>query len=111
MSAFTRALGVIHADPNLGEDAVYLPGDGSRVPCRAVRYQPDPVTDMGQHHVRQKGWVFEVQISQVALPVKGANLEMGVGREPWAAMPWDGLRKITDVQMDDMMLCHRVSVQ
>ena len=112
MNAFAEALAVLHADPNLGEDAVYLPpGNGAPVPCRVLRRQPDPVIDMGQHHVRQAGWIFSIRIAEVPQPVKGAKLEMGVGREPWAVMPWDGLREIFDVQMDEAMLSHRVSVR
>lgn len=98
MNAFAHALAVLHADPNLGEDAVYLPpGNGTPVPCRVLRRQPDPVMDMGQHHVRQAGWVFEIQVAEVAAPQKGGQLQLAIGT-----------REIFDVQLDEAMLSHRV---
>lgn len=101
MNAFAQALAVLHADTNLGEDAVYLPpGQGTPVPCRVLRRQPDPVMDMGQHHVRQAGWVFEIQVAEVASPQKGGQLQLA-----------GGARDIFDVQMDEAMLSHRVSVR
>lgn len=101
MNAFAEALAVLHADPHLGEDAVYLPpGNGAPVPCRVLRQQPDPVMDMGQHHVRQAGWVFEIQVAEVATPQKGGQLQLA-----------SGTREIFDVQLDEAMLTHRVSVR
>ena len=101
MSAFEAALAALHADPNLGEDAVYFPpGNGTPVPCRVLRRQPDPMMDMGQHHVRQAGWVFEIQVAEVASPQKGGQLQLA-----------SGTREIFDVQVDEMMLSHRVSVR
>jgi hypothetical protein len=101
MSAFARAAAVLAADPNLSEAARYLPvGGGAPIPCRAIRYQRDPVADLGQHHVRQAGWVFSIRIAEIALPVKGASIEVG------------GItREIFDVQPDEDMLTHRVSVR
>ena len=101
MNAFTEALAALHADPNLGEDALYLPpGNGTPVPCRVLRRQPDPVMDMGQHHVRQSGWIFEIQVAEVAVPEKGGQLQFATGT-----------REIFDVQIDEAMLSHRVSVR
>ena len=101
MSAFEAARAALHADPNLGEAAFYLPpGNGTPVPCRVLRRQPDPMMDMGQHHVRQAGWVFEIQVAEVASPQKGGQLQLA-----------SGTREIFDVQVDEMMLSHRVSVR
>jgi hypothetical protein len=101
MNAFAQALAVLHGDPNLGEDAVYLPpGNGTPVPCRVLRQQPDPLMDMGQHHVRQSGWVFEIQVAEVATPQKGGQLQLATGT-----------REIFDVQLDEAMLTHRVSAR
>lgn len=112
MNAFAHAAAALAADPNLGEPVTYLPADGGAgIPCRAIRYQRDPLADLGQHHVRQTGWVFSIRIAEVPKPLKGAHLEIGKGREPWGVMPWDGQREIFDVQMDEDMLTHRVSVR
>ena len=101
MTAFELALAVLHADPNLGEEAVYIPpGNGTPVPCRVLRRQPDPVMDLGLHHVRQSGWVFEMQIADVPAPQKGGQLQLT-----------SGTREIFDVQLDEVMLSHRVSVR
>lgn len=101
MSAFAQALAVLHADPHLGEDAVYLPpGNGSPLPCRVLRRQPDPIVDVGPHHVRQSGWVFEIQVAEVPVPQKGGQLQLAAGT-----------REIYDVQPDEAMLSHRVSVR
>ena len=101
MNAFAQALAVLHADPNLGEDAVYLPpGNGTPLPCRVLRRQPDPLMDLGPHHVRQSGDVFEIQIADVPSPQKGGQLQLA-----------SGTREIFDVQPDEAMLSHRVSVR
>lgn len=112
MSAFAAAAAALAGDTNLGEAARYMPaGNGTPIPCRIIRYQPEPVADVGQHHVRQKGWVFSLLIAEVPEPKRGDALEIGIGREPWGVMPWDGLREIFDVQMDEDMVTHRVSVR
>ncbi len=101
MSAFAQALAALHADPNLGEDAAYLPpGNGTPVPCRVLRRQPDPVMEMGQHHVRQSGDVLEIQIADVPSPQKGGLLQLA-----------SRTREIFDVQLDEAMRSHRVSVR
>jgi hypothetical protein len=109
--AFARAAAALASDANLSEAAVHIAADGTRTDCRAIRYQRDPLADMGQHHIRQTGWVFSIRIAEVPAPARGDKLEMGIGREPWAVMPWDGQREILDVQMDEDMLTHRVSVR
>lgn len=112
MNAFDRAAASLSADLNLSEAATYLPpGGAAGVACRAIRYQRDPLADLGQHHVRQAGWVFSIRIAEVAQPVKGARLELGNGGAPWTVKPWDGQREIFDVQIDEDMLTHRVSVR
>lgn len=101
MSAFARAAASLAADPNLGEPVTYLPpGGGAGIPCRAIRYQRDPLADLGQHHVRQTGFVFSLRIAEVPTPAKGAQLS--VGGKTFA---------IFDVQPDEDMLTHRVSVR
>lgn len=101
MTAFELALATLHADPNLGEAAVYVPpGNGTPVPCRVLRRQPDPVMEMSQHHLRQSGLVFEIQVADVDLPEKGGQLQLA-----------SGTREIFDVQLDYTMLSHRVSVR
>jgi hypothetical protein len=112
MTAFDRAAAALAADANLSEAARYLPaGGGAAIPCRVIRYQRDPLTDLGQHHVRQAGWTFMLLISEVAQPAKGAKLQLGMGRKPWEVMPWQGKREIVDVQLDEDMLTHRISVR
>lgn len=100
MSAFTRAAAALAGDPNLGLPATYLPIAGPTVSCRVIRYQRDPLADMGQHHVRQAGFVFSLRIAEVPTPAKGAQLS--VGGKTFA---------IFDVQPDEDMLTHRVSVR
>lgn len=42
MNAFAQAAAAIHADPNIGEDALYRArGQGPGKPIRVVRSQPD----------------------------------------------------------------------
>lgn len=81
--------------------AVYrAPGGGGGVACRVIRYQRDPLADLGQHHVRQAGFVLSVRIAEVPAPARGGSLEVeGVERE------------IIDVQPDEDLLTHRVSVR
>lgn len=101
MSAFSRAADALAADINLGEAVIYraAPG-GAPVSCRAIRYQRDPLADVGPHAVRQAGLVFSVRIADVASPAKGGSVEVqGVQRT------------IFDVQPDEDALTHRVSVR
>jgi hypothetical protein len=100
-------------DPaDFAEAAQYLPlGGGAPVPCSIIRHQPDPLTDMGQHHVRQAGWTFMLLISEVPQPAKGARLLIGSDTPPWAVMPWHGRREIIDVQLEPNMGYHLVSVR
>lgn len=109
--AFAQAAATLAANTDLGEAVIHIAADGTRTPCRAIRYQRDPLADLGQHHVRQSGWVFSIRIAEIPAPARGDKLEMGLGREPWGVMPWDGTREIFDVQMDEDMLTHRVSVR
>ena len=49
---------------------------------------------------RQTSWVFEIQVAEVPAPQKGGQLQFGTGT-----------REIFDVQLDEAMLSHRVSVR
>jgi hypothetical protein len=98
--AFTRAAAALVADANLGLDAVYRPASGASVRCRVIRYQRDPLADLGQHHVRQAGVVYSVRVADVPAPAKGDTLNVG-----------DGFREVFDVQPDEDMITHRVSVR
>lgn len=109
MNAFATAARALAADANLSESATYIAPDGARTACRVIRYQRDPLADMGQHHVRQAGWMFSIRIAEVALPMKGGSLE--IGNLAFLVLPWDGLRQIIDVQLDEDTLTHRVSVR
>jgi hypothetical protein len=111
MNAFAQANAMLHADVNLSEACVYIATDGTRTPCRAIRYQADPIQDLGNRHVRQSGWVFSLPIAAVAVPEKGGKLELGRGAEPWGVMPWHGTREIFDAQLDEQMLNHLLSVR
>lgn len=109
MSAFVQALASLHADPNLGEAAIYWPQDGAAVTCRVIRYQPEPVAGLDMRSIRQDGWVFDIRAADVPEPRVGDVLELAPGILP--APIYAGQRNIFDVQPLSDTLTFRVSVQ
>jgi hypothetical protein len=78
MTAFSAAIDVIFADPNVAADAVWraqgLPPD---VPCRVIRRSPDDLTDFGGARIRSETTRVDVRVSEIAAPVKGDRLTIG----------------------------------
>lgn len=93
------------------ESAIYRSPDGTAFPCGVIRHEPDPILDMGAHHVRREGWVFMIPIHQVPKPEKGGQLEIARGTEPWGVFPWHGQRAVFDVQLEPHFGYHFVSVR
>lgn len=70
MSAFAAAIETLHADPNMGEDAVYTAPPATGIPVRIIVTRHDPVADFPgmQSHVRAPSW--EVRVKQSEVPVR-----------------------------------------
>lgn len=80
MSAFAAAMGVLAADPNLGNDAVYRAGGtGPEVVLRVLRSSPDRLADAFGTTLVQATDVLAVAVA--ALPAIEAGDTFALGAE------------------------------
>jgi len=80
MNAFTAALGVLAADPNLGSDTVYRAGGtGPEVALRVLRSSPDRLADAFGTTLVQVTDVLTVAVA--ALPAIEAGDTFALGAE------------------------------
>jgi len=69
MTAFSAAVDVIFADPNMAADAQWiLAGTAPPVAIRLVRRSPDPMQDFGQARLSQPTTMVDVRVADVASP-------------------------------------------
>lgn len=80
MTAFTTAMGVLAADPNLGADAIYRSGGtGPAVALRVLRSSPDRLGDAFGTGLVQATDVLAVAVA--ALPAIEAGDTFALGAE------------------------------
>lgn len=79
MTAFTRAVGVIFANPDVGVDGTFLPAAGGSVAVRVIWSRPDELEPFGQTGVTSSKRIAEIQASEVAAPLKGDSIQIPVG--------------------------------
>jgi len=81
MSAFSTAVDAIFADPNMAVDAVYRSRtSGADVPCRAVRRQPDEITEYGGAQIVSATLRVDLRVSEVPAPLEGDLIILPGGR-------------------------------
>jgi hypothetical protein len=69
MTAFSAAVDVIFADPNVAADAQwFFAGIAPPVAIRVVRRAPDDVQDYGQARLSQPATTVDVRVSDIASP-------------------------------------------
>jgi hypothetical protein len=78
VSAFAAAIDTIFADPNIGEDALWLPGGvGPGVPIRVIRKSPDKVVEFGDSRVIAGTVLLDVRRSEAATIAGGDRIVIG----------------------------------
>lgn len=78
MSAFSAAINAIFRDPNMAVDGQYRAGGADPATLvRVIRSSPDVVSDWNQGRFVQSSHVFDVRVSDVALPAIGDTITIG----------------------------------
>lgn len=78
MNAFAAAIDTIFADPNIGEDALWLPGGaGPGVPIRVIRKSPDKVVEFGDSRAITGAVLLDVRRSEAAAITGGDRIVIG----------------------------------
>jgi hypothetical protein len=76
-SAFTTAIDVLFADPNLGTAAVWRAGGADPgIPVRVIVRQPDRIGNFGETRIAAATLVIDVRVSEVAAPAEGDTIEI-----------------------------------
>jgi hypothetical protein len=77
MSAFSAAIDVLFADPNLGTDAVWRTGGADPgMPVRVIVRQPDRIGNFGETRIAAATTIFDIRTSDIAAPAEGDTIEM-----------------------------------
>ena len=76
MTAVAAALDALFADPNIGEDAVYIADGGAPVLVRVVSRQADAITDFGDARLWSETTRIDLRVAEVPAPRPGDRLEM-----------------------------------
>lgn len=78
MTAFAAAIDTIFADPNIGEDALWLPGGvGPGVAIRVIRKAPDRVVEFGDSRVVAGTVQLDARHSEAAVIAEGDRIAVG----------------------------------
>jgi hypothetical protein len=77
MTAFTAAIDVLFANPNLGVNAIYRAGgSGEAIPLRAIVRQPDRVGTFGETRIATETTIVDIRTSDINAPAEGNTIEM-----------------------------------
>mgnify|MGYP001765868582 CR=1 FL=1 len=78
MTTFAVAIDTIFADPNIGEDALWLPGGaGPGVPIRVIRKSPDKVVEFGDIRAITGTVLLDVRRSEAVAIAGGDRIVIG----------------------------------
>ena len=77
MTAVAAALDALFADPNIGEDAVYIADGGAPVLVRVVSRQADAITDFGEARLWSETTRLDLRVAEVPAPRPGDRIEIG----------------------------------
>lgn len=76
MSAFTAAIDMLFADPNIGRDAVYIADGGAPVLVRVVARRADAITDFGEARLWSETTRVDLRVAEVPTPRPGDRVEI-----------------------------------
>ncbi|MEC5292821.1 hypothetical protein VSX64_19615 [Aurantimonas sp. C2-6-R+9] len=76
MTAFTAAIDMLFADPNIGREAVYIADGGAPVLVRVVPRQADAITDFGDARLWSETTRIDLRVAEVAAPRPGDRIKI-----------------------------------
>ena len=76
MTAFSAALEVLFADPNIGVEAIYTTEGGVPVLVRAVARRADAITDFGEARLWSETTRIDLRVADVPNPRPGDRIEI-----------------------------------
>lgn len=76
MSGLKTAVGALFADPNIGQDAVYIADGGTPVLVRTVARRADVVSDFGDARLWSETTRIDLRVAEVANPRPGDRIEI-----------------------------------
>ena len=76
MTAFSAALEVLFADPNIGVEAIYTTEGGVPVLVRAVARRADAVTEFGDARLWSETTRIDLRVAEVPNPRPGDRIEI-----------------------------------
>ena len=76
-TAFDIATATLFADPNLAQDASFLPKSGGLVWVRIVMRAPDTFAKVGSSFVESSSQILEVKTADCPLIVPGDQFQIG----------------------------------
>ena len=71
MVAFTAAVDVLFADPNLGRAATWEPADGDPFPVRIIARRGDAITGFGEARLWSETTRIDIRVAELAKPGLG----------------------------------------
>lgn len=78
MTVFATAIDTIFADPNIGEDALWLPGGvGPGVFIRVIRKSPDKIVEFGDSRAITGTVLLDVRRAEAAEIAGGDRIAIG----------------------------------
>ena len=76
MTAFTAAIDLLFADPNIGREAVYIADGGAPVPVRVIARRADAITDFGDARLWSETTRIDLRVAEVPAPRPGDRIEI-----------------------------------
>jgi hypothetical protein len=73
MNAFSAAIDLLFADPNLARDAAYVSAHGDTLPVRIIARRADSVTDFAAARLWSETASFDVRTSEKSPPRRKAT--------------------------------------
>ena len=78
MNAFTTAMNVIFADPNMAVDALWFAnGTGPGLAVRVIRKSPDEITPFGAGRIFSETTQLDVRVADMPNPASGDLIRIG----------------------------------
>jgi hypothetical protein len=78
MNAFTTAMNVIFADPNMAVDALWFAGGaGPGVAVQVIRKSPDEITPFGAGRILSETTLLDALITDLPTPASGDLIRIG----------------------------------
>ena len=75
VSAFSSAIDVLFANPNLAVDGIYrVGGVDPDVPVRVIVCQPDRIGEFGETRIVTESIVIDIRVSEVTTPAEGDTI-------------------------------------